>query len=99
MTSFRALRLRPFALALVGIALVAESALASGGSAFPKHDNDGSDGWCTLFANGQDMNRWSIRYTAHELDPKKPTLVRMHVLSFLDDVLARAGDRSDQLRA
>jgi 3,4-dihydroxy 2-butanone 4-phosphate synthase/GTP cyclohydrolase II len=34
-----------------------------------------------------------------KLDPKKPTLVRMHVLSFLDDVLARAGDRSDQLRA
>jgi 3,4-dihydroxy 2-butanone 4-phosphate synthase/GTP cyclohydrolase II len=34
-----------------------------------------------------------------KVDPKKPTLVRMHVLSFLDDVLARAGEKSDQLRA
>jgi 3,4-dihydroxy 2-butanone 4-phosphate synthase/GTP cyclohydrolase II len=33
------------------------------------------------------------------LDPAKPTLVRMHVLSFLDDVLERAGERGGQLQA
>ena len=60
---------RPFALALVGLGLAAGSALASGGTPYYKHDNSGSDNWCTLFANGQDMNRWCIRYGAHELDP------------------------------
>jgi 3,4-dihydroxy 2-butanone 4-phosphate synthase/GTP cyclohydrolase II len=33
------------------------------------------------------------------LDPDKPTLVRVHVLSFLDDVIDRAGARGGQLRA
>jgi 3,4-dihydroxy 2-butanone 4-phosphate synthase/GTP cyclohydrolase II len=34
-----------------------------------------------------------------KLDPGIPTLVRMHVLSFLDDVLERAGERGGQLHA
>jgi 3,4-dihydroxy 2-butanone 4-phosphate synthase/GTP cyclohydrolase II len=34
-----------------------------------------------------------------KIEPDRPTLVRMHVLSFLDDVLERAGDRAGQLRA
>jgi 3,4-dihydroxy 2-butanone 4-phosphate synthase/GTP cyclohydrolase II len=34
-----------------------------------------------------------------KLDARRPTLVRMHVLSFLDDVLERAGERGGQLQA
>lgn len=55
--------------AVAFLALAAGPASASGGTPIYKHDNSGSDNWCALFANGQDMNRWAIRYRAHELDP------------------------------
>ncbi len=56
-------------LALALLLALSGPAAAAGGVSLAKHDNGGSDGWCSPFSNGQDMNFWAIRYNAHELDP------------------------------